>query len=232
MAINQGDSATRAIKVPTAASQLGDALRDMILRRELAPGTPIEEAPTAERFGVSRNTVREAIRDLARAGLVKQRRLRPAVVVTLTEADVRDIAFVRGTIEISAARAVIEQKADITVVEGALEELLALKHVPDWTLKTKADLGFHAAIVAATGSRRLLKSFDALESELRLTLGLTDRWDSDPEDQARKHQAIFDALAKRDLAESIELLSHHINDAKERVLRIMASKRFDEESVL
>jgi DNA-binding GntR family transcriptional regulator len=41
MAINQGDSATRAIKVPTAASQLGDALRDMILRRELAPGREV-----------------------------------------------------------------------------------------------------------------------------------------------------------------------------------------------
>lgn len=228
MTINQGESAPRTIKVPTAASQLSDALRDMILRRELAPGTPIEEAPTAEKFGVSRNTVRESIRDLARAGLVKQRRLRPAVVVTLTESDVRDIAFVRETIEVSAARAVIETKADLSIVEAALEELLALKLVPDWTLKTKADLAFHAAIVAATESTRLLKAFNALESELRLTLGLTDRWDSDPEDQARKHQAIFDALAKRDLTESTELLSHHINDAKERVLRIMASKRSEE----
>lgn len=208
------------IQAPSAAKQVSDTLRDLILRGELAPGAAVEEAPTAESFGVSRNTVREAIRDLARAGLVTQSRLRPAVVVSLTPDAVEDIFRVRRLLEVASAEVVAESApGPLPLVEEALATLAA---ATDWHQQAAADHAFHSAIVASTGSDRLVRAFEAIGSEVRLCLGLTDRWDTQPADQRRQHAAILEALQQRDAQRVATQLRAHIDDARERVLNVLA----------
>ena len=93
------------IKRASAVDQVAGAVREMILRGELLPGTPLREIQMAESIGISRNTVRDAVRALAREGLVTHTMHRGAIVARLTERDVVDVFRVRERIETQAIEA-------------------------------------------------------------------------------------------------------------------------------
>jgi DNA-binding transcriptional regulator YhcF (GntR family) len=97
--------ASLEIKKASTAEQVAEALRAMILSGQVAQGRPLREVALAERIGVSRNTMREAIRILAREGLVAHELHKGAVVTTLAERDVEDIFRVRRALELAAVHA-------------------------------------------------------------------------------------------------------------------------------
>ena len=77
-------------------------LRQAILHGELKPGERLMEIHLAERLGVSRTPIREAIRKLELEGLVVMIPRRGAVVASITEKDLKDVLEVRRTLEILA----------------------------------------------------------------------------------------------------------------------------------
>ncbi len=114
------------IKRASAVDQVVDALREMILRGELAPGTPLREIQMAESIGISRNTVRDAVRALAREGLVTHTMHRGAMVTRLAESDVIDVFRVRARIETQAIAASESATADqIAELEDAVRRARA-----------------------------------------------------------------------------------------------------------
>ena len=78
-------------------------LRQAILRGELEPGERLMEIHLADRLGVSRTPIREAIRKLELEGLVVMIPRRGAIVASITEKDLKDVLEVRRTLEIMAA---------------------------------------------------------------------------------------------------------------------------------
>ena len=80
-----------------------NTLRDAILKGELEPGERLMEIQLAERLGVSRTPIREAIRKLELEGLVVMIPRRGAIVASITEKDLKDVLEVRRTLEIMAA---------------------------------------------------------------------------------------------------------------------------------
>ena len=87
----------------TRAERLRAELADDIVCGRLAPGTALDETTLANRFGVSRTPVREALRELAAAGLVVHRAHRGAVVTALTEERLREMFSVMTELEALAA---------------------------------------------------------------------------------------------------------------------------------
>ena len=83
------------IKRASTAEQVAEALREMILRGEIKQGQPLREVSLAASIGVSRNTMREAIRVLAREGIVMHEMHHGAMVTRLETRDVEDIFRVR-----------------------------------------------------------------------------------------------------------------------------------------
>ena len=83
----------------STAQQVAGTLRDVLLRGELRPGTPLRELALASSLGVSRNTIREALRMLAADGLVRYAVHRRVAVAALTERQVVDIFKARRMIE-------------------------------------------------------------------------------------------------------------------------------------
>jgi DNA-binding GntR family transcriptional regulator len=210
------------IAAVSAARQVAEALRDLILRGELGPGAALEEAPMAATFGVSRNTVREAIRNLAQAGLVTQSRLRPAVVVSLTAETVVDVFHVRRLLELDAARTITDRGgSELPAVDRAFADLSVLDGSDDWHRLAVADFGFHAAIVEDTGSARMVRTYESIGTEVLLCLSLTDRWDTSPKDQLKQHRSIREYLTAGDWKSVERLLGAHIDDARERVLSVL-----------
>src|ERR1700693_1535683 len=89
----------------SVADQVAAILRQRVLNGEMRPGTSLQEIPLAEALGVSRNTMREAMRILSLEGLLRRRIHRGIAVAQLSLRDVQEIYHVRRVLEISAVHA-------------------------------------------------------------------------------------------------------------------------------
>jgi DNA-binding GntR family transcriptional regulator len=190
-------------------------VREMIITGEAEPNTPLRQRDLAERFGVSPTPVREALRRLEAEGLVKYDLHRGATVIDGSFAPNEENYWVRAALEPFAARLAA---ARITPEElAALDEIHAeLSETPERGASLNTDAAYHDL------NRRFhFGIYEAARSPLLLAL-LRLLWRSFPlgpptvrsrEDSLACHQAILDALHKRD-ADAAELHTRrHILEA-------------------
>jgi DNA-binding GntR family transcriptional regulator len=205
--------------------QLVTALRRLVLDGSLPPGAQLREVPLAHAFGVSRNTVREAIRGLKHEGLVRHDRHHSAVVVTLAEADAVDLYRVRRLLELSA----MDHLEGLTAaqagdVEAAFERLAKVARLGEWWEVIESDLAFHRSLVGVHGSPRLLRAFDAIGSESAFCMALLrlhEHEDEQPEQIIAEHDAIREAVLARDIPRARALLAGHMGYYEERTRDIL-----------
>ena len=124
-------------------------LRQTILRGELKPGERLMEVHLAERLGVSRTPIREAIRKLELEGLVVMIPRRGAVVASITEKDLKDVLEVRRTLEILAGEVACERITPELLKEKCAQLGLGCDIIP------KVEIG--DITVSSTYIRRLLE---------------------------------------------------------------------------
>jgi DNA-binding GntR family transcriptional regulator len=154
--------------VPTADRLVGQ-LRQQIMEGTLKPGMALRETALATTFGVSRNTLRDALRGLAYEGLVVRRMHSGTVVKTLTAADVRDLYAVRRALELKAveesAMASEQRLAEVDAAVAAAEHAVG---EGDWRSAGTASLMFHQALVAMLDSRLIDDFFRTVLAQVRL----------------------------------------------------------------
>ena len=202
----------------TTGSQVERVLREMILDGRLAPGTHLRETQVAQSLGVSRNTLREALRSLAEHGLVTHHPHRGVVVTDLSVEDVADLFRLRLVLE-QAGLAVLTETDEL---ERATDAFAAALERGDGVEALEEDFRFHRALVAALGSDRLSAAHERAQGELRLVLFQLDREYEPP--QVEEHRAIVAALeeGKRTVAEAA--LTAHLERAAERLIVLIRMK--------
>ncbi|NAZ82713.1 GntR family transcriptional regulator [Kineococcus sp. R8] len=147
---------------------LAEQLSARIAAGEFRPGRRLSEAELAERFSVSRNTLREAFRVLAEQGLLEHVPHRGVSVTAPRVADVLDIYRVRRHLEAGVlARADPRHPATVQV-RAAVEAAEAAAAAGDWVGVGTANTAFHAALVSLADSPRLTRTYRQLGAELRL----------------------------------------------------------------
>jgi DNA-binding GntR family transcriptional regulator len=207
---------------------VADQLRDEILDGRLPAGSRLVEAELAERFGVSRGPIRDALQDLARAGLAVDLPRRGTFVSSLTERDLEDVYVIRRAIEESAARLTIERAddADVASIFEAVEVAEAAYGGDDLAAAWDADMAFHRTYCRLSGNGRLLELFDQLASQTVLLMRTTLEshaslaWTPPVE----LHRRIAQAIADRDLARATEAVGAHYQYTQDR-LRGQAQRR-------
>ena len=135
-------------------SLVRDEVRRLVITGELAPGTRIVEDRLAERLGVSRNPVREALQALAGEGFVELLPRRGAVVAQVTAEEAEDLFDVRGALEPLAAR-LAARRADGDGVDRLRDVLaLARRATDDAELDLLATYNteFHSLVVELSGN--------------------------------------------------------------------------------
>jgi DNA-binding GntR family transcriptional regulator len=112
---------------------IAEKIRESIRSGALQPGSHLGAAALAEQFGVSRGPVREALRLLESAGLVRIVPQKGAFVIALGDADLRELFFVREVLYAALAERCAQRMspADLAMVERAVSELAALADDPD-----------------------------------------------------------------------------------------------------
>lgn len=148
----------------TLARQIHTALKKRILNGELAPGTRLKDNEVAALFGTSNTPVREALRDLAKDGLVEVHPYRGCMVRCVDGAEMAEVLDVCEVLEPLAARLAASRLTD-----GELDRLerLALEHEEasqsgHRAQRLTAGLAFHQLVVDAAGNGTLSRIFDDL----------------------------------------------------------------------
>jgi DNA-binding GntR family transcriptional regulator len=200
------------IRRSSTADQAARALRDKITSGAFEPGTPLPEGALTDSLGVSRNTVREALRILAREGLVEHNMHRGAAVAVLDEEDIADIFRVRRMIEAAAIEAGVEADRErLAPVREAAERMVAAAEAGDANGVVSSDVAFHSALVSLLGSARLNRFFEGMQGELWLCLAMVARSDAESKAIAAEHIEICEMLEDGASAEtSRERLLQHL----------------------
>ena len=196
------------------AAELADRLRELIVSGDMPPGERVSEKALCERYGVSRTPLREALKILAREGLVTLEQNRGATVSAVTLEDVEEafpvVAALEGLTGEWAARRATE--AEIARARALDEELAETLRDGDraryWTLND----AFHRLLSEAARNRALAETKAGVELRLqrarrRASLDRT-RWG----EAVAEHAAIVEALAARDAERLSALLRAHIEN--------------------
>jgi DNA-binding GntR family transcriptional regulator len=196
------------LRRPSAAEQAAEAVRELILSRALAPGETLRETELAAALGISRNTLREALRMVAREGLIVQGARRVATVAALSLEDVDDIIATRTLLECGAIDLLRRPAPELGRLREALDVLLRAPET-NWQSVIDADRAFHCTLVALARSPRLDAAYAQLDAEIRRTMSITTRAYADISELQEEHADIVHALEGRRYAQAKALLRGH-----------------------
>jgi DNA-binding GntR family transcriptional regulator len=207
----------------SVADQVAGILRQRILEGDLRPGAPLLEIPLASSLGVSRNTMREAMRILSLEGLLKRNIHRGVMVAQLSLEDVEEIYHLRRMLEIPAVLMVNAQGSEILEeLRRAVDRYEQAVRAKDWSAAVSSDLQIHSCLIRFHGNQRLESFYQKVISELRVGMVLVDRSHDDPGALIPVHKKLYQLLAGGKRKQCAALLEQHLDDSEARLKRVMS----------
>ncbi len=164
-------AASRKADSQPLAEQVAAEMRGMLIAGVYGPGEKLSEQQVAQRFDISRNTLREVFRLLTSQGLLAHIPNRGVFVAAPDEAAVLDIYRVRGVIQTGAVRAATRSHPALARMAALTEKAAAARDRGDWAEVGTLNMEFHRAMVGLCDSPRLSTCFDLVLAELRLIFG-------------------------------------------------------------
>ena len=187
-------------------------LRSLILSGQLAPGQRLLQEELAEKLGISRTPIREALQQLASEGLVNISSYKGASVAEFSGSDLVEIYSVRIALESYAASLATQNitDADLEQLEVLMKEMGRAFQNKDFDLLLEAHHQLHANIYAIAGRQRLFESIvqylDLSSRYQRLALSV-GRGANDP---IKEHTDILETLRSRDAEAAGRILRTHL----------------------
>lgn len=199
------------------------ALRADILSGKYPPGASLTEAVVAEEYAVSRTPVREALRQLQLARLVKIIANKGAVVEGITKNDIDDIYEIRLLIERLAAERAAENATEEDVAR--LQEIIDLTEFyferKDIEKLKSMDGRFHEYIYVLSHRRILSDILTDLHSSLIRFRGDSMRCAGRTEQTIKEHRDILSAIAVHDAVRAGDLVNLHISNSYHNIARLL-----------
>ena len=194
-----------------------EALRLAITSGQYRPGDHLGEVELAGHLGVSRGTVREALRHLQQEGLVTAGNRNMLRVNSVSPKGVRELFRVRAVLEglaVSEIMASSGRDAAVATLREALSRLA--DRGGDFAANLEADLGFHLLMCRLSGNAMLVDSWRYLEGRIRVTI-MNGESPGSPTMMARdRHALIVDAIESGDTAAAIAVVEQHMAAAAEQ----------------
>ena len=198
-----------------------NTLRQAILKGELAPGERLMEIQLADRLGVSRTPIREAIRKLELEGLVLMIPRKGAEVAKISEKSLRDVLEVRRALEVLAVELACQRMTedDIKKLESAQEDFKAAVDKGEAMAIAETDEHYHDIIYNGTGNVRLIQLLNNLREQMyRYRLEYIKEADK-RQILLIEHEHILKGLKERKMDEVKEAMREHIDNQEITVSR-------------
>lgn len=200
-----------------ASDRAYETIRGLILSGELSAGDPLGEEALAERCGVSRTPVREALRRLEADLMIRRTSSKRSFVADWSLDDVEDAFELRAMLEGYAARRAAERMTEdaldrMRACNGAISAAIA-KPKPDAATFLDRNREFHAMVLEAAGSRRLTNLITAL-IEQPVVWRTAHHYDPEAFRQSHsEHADLLSAFERRDGAWAETIMAGHIRRA-------------------
>lgn len=201
-------------------SRIVEAITTAIVERRLAPGTKLAEQKLADIFGVSRTLVRQALNQLSRDRLVTLEPARGAFVAMPSVEEARQVFEVRAMLEAALARQLAATISDVQLRElrqHLADERAAVART-DVPGRTRLLADFHVVLARMLGNQVLADLLEDLLSRSSL-ISLMYQSSHSAEASQHEHEAVVEALARRDGRAAARLMQAHLTSV-ERNLRL------------
>jgi len=199
------------VSLPEAVSR---ALRHRILNNELPAETRLVEANLAAEFGVSRGTIRDAMRSLHAEGLIEIVPRRYSVVTRMSQEDAEDVCFARYVLEDASVEGGFgrNRKELVKALRLAMEHMSIAARTDDMDALVASDTQFHQLLVDVSGRQRLKDLWSILNSQMgALMRSEIERQGIGLAEAVERHRGILDAVTDGDLARlRKELRTHYL----------------------
>ncbi|MCC7164857.1 MAG: GntR family transcriptional regulator [Anaerolineae bacterium] len=187
-------------------------IKDAILTLQLKPGAPLVEAELAERLGVSKTPVRDALLELRREGLVTKIPYSGTFVSEITPKDTREIIEIRAVLEGLAARLATPRlsETDLVYLESLIDRELDAIDAGNIELATQLNGEFHKIILAQVENQRLVALVENFEDQLQRFRMLSSQLNGRLRKSAEEHRRVLGALCSRDADRAEEFFREHL----------------------
>ena len=189
--------------------EVAEQLRQRIFRRELEPGSWIDELKIAEEFGISRTPLREALKVLAAEGLVTMKVRRGAYVTEVSQKDLLQVYHLLALLESDAASELAQDANDAQIAElQALHDALEAA-VDDRDEFFNANERFHMRVLEMLDNKWLSQMVADLRKVMKLNRHNSLFKQGRIEDSLGEHRAILAAMVARDAKATVKAMQAH-----------------------
>jgi GntR family transcriptional repressor for pyruvate dehydrogenase complex len=222
----------KLVRTSRLYEQIVQQIEESILKGDLKPGDQLPaERELAQRFGVSRTAVREAVKALREKGLVEAYSGRGTFITDGTSHAVRQsldlmvkIGQPEGSTHLAEVRAILEpeiaalaasraQESDLVVLREAVAVMDRAQRDPDAYIE--ADLDFHLALAEAASNPLILSLIDSIVGLLREQRLRIFTVPGGPERGQFHHKRILEAMERRDPVKASEAMKAHLDQVRE-----------------
>ena len=202
-------SVLRHMSLPESVHEI---LRARILNNEIPAGAPLLEVALSEEFGVSRTTIRAAMRELQAERLIEIAPRRGSTVIRMSEEDAREVCFARYTLEEVALRGL--GKARRRELADRMDEVLRVMDLcavkGDLAGVVEADTDLHQVIVEASGHPLIVDMWVGLNGQMgALMRSSLDRQRIELAETVRRHAELIAAFREQPAGAVLAALREH-----------------------
>lgn len=197
-----------------------NTLRKAILRGELRPNERLMEMQLANRLGVSRTPVREAIRKLELEGLVVMLPRRGAKVAQITVKSIKDVLEIRRVLEVLAVTKACKNITDDEIVrlKLAFKDFKETVGADDLTKVAESDVEFHEIIYNATNNPKLIGILHHLREQMYRYRIEYIKDKNSHQMLVKEHEEMVNAIINRDAKLAGKIAVKHIDNQEESVM--------------
>lgn len=214
-----GDFELDIEKPPALGDTIYQQLQEAILAGNIAPGTTLVQHELAQRLGVSRTPVRDALERLTRDGLVVRSNGGRVYVAELSLEDLREKYQVRRSLEGLAAYLAAERitQKDLDRLAQILDDMRDAVDKSDTAEVTRNGSQFHAIITAACGNEFLKQLLGDLTNSIRRYRSTAVDIPGRSEESLSEHETIYFALKDRDGQKAEHTMRDHVRQSQKQL---------------
>lgn len=208
------------------AYQVSDTLREVIIKGLLPPGSRLLEIELAEKLGVSRGSLREALRTLEGEGLVETFHGKGTFIASLSERNIQEVYSLRLILETEAVRLAAEkatpqQIGQLETLVKTMEEAASLEDIAE-TLRL--DNEFHQFIWEIADHNQLKEVLQRLFSQFRMYLTANVYVQDYLSTGINSHKKIFEGIRQKDTELAVAGIRAHLKDADAQIVTTLKEK--------
>lgn len=207
------------LQAKTLKENVTELLRQSIIDGTLLSGEELNQAQIAERLGISRGPVREALGQLEQEGLIRSIPYKGVIVTPLNPSYIQELYSLRSALETFALRTGMEydDPEDLKNLHHIVNDMRKAARAQDSKALSRLDLSFHSSIIRMARHSLLERAWTPLEIGVQRCLYSRHKIYSSLDEVVGTHPDLLEAIARHESEEACDILRQHIIDAGEKL---------------